>query len=329
MQVIGRKDGQDVHEHVLDSGAARISVMSVGATIRDWRIAGVERAMVLGFPTLEDHLANARAHGTIAGRVANRTGFGRFTLNGVEHRLDIKTPPHHLHGGPEGLGSRIWDMEPDGATGLRLRHRSPDGHMGYPGAVDFTVEMRLDDTKLRMVMEGVPDRETPINLAQHNYYTLGAQGVRDLVFHAAASRYTPTDDSLLPTGVIAPVEGTQYDFRVPTTSRQVDPQEKGIDINLVLDAERPVDVPACVLSNPDNGVVMRMWTDQPGLQVFNTWHFRFDVDHHDGLRTEGYQGFAVEPQHFPDSLNNPDWPSILYSPDRPYRQVLEVDIAKG
>jgi len=328
MKVIGQVNGQDIHEHTLDSGDAQISVMSLGAVIRDWRISGVDRAMVLGWPTLEDHLANSRAHGTIAGRVANRTGFGKFTLNGVEHQLDIKSPPHHLHGGTEGLGSRIWQMEPDGSTGVRLTHRSPDGHMGYPGNVDFSVEMQLSGTKLRMVMEGVPDRETPINLAQHNYYTLGANGVRDMVFHAAASQYTPTDDSLRPTGQIAPVAGTQYDFRVPTTSRAVDPDEKGIDINLVLDEGRPADVPCCVLRNPDNDVVMQMWTDQPGLQVFNTWHFRFDAAHHDGLMTDGYQGFAIEPQHFPDSLNNPDWPSILYSPERPYRQVLEVDIAR-
>lgn len=328
MQLFGQANGRDVHEHTLESGDAQISVMSLGASIRDWRIAGEARAMVLGFATLEQTLANSRAHGTIAGRVANRTGFGKFTMGGVEYQLGIKTPPHHLHGGPEGLGTRIWDMEPDGATGLLLRHHSPDGHMGYPGAVDFTVDMQLVGTKLRMVMEAIPDRETPINLAQHNYYTLGANGVRDLVFHAKASGYTPTDDSLLPLGRIDPVAGTQYDFRAPTSSRLVDPDEKGIDINLVLDAGRSFLEPACTLVNPDNGVVMRMWTDQPGLQVFNTWHFRFDTPHHDGLITEGYQGFAVEPQHFPDSLNNPDWPSIIYSPERPYRQVLEIDISK-
>lgn len=157
MKVIGQANGQDVHEHTLDSGDAQISVMSLGAVIRDWRISGVERAMVLGWPKLEDHLANSRAHGTIAGRVANRTGFGKFTLNGVEHQLDIKSPPHHLHGGTEGLGSRIWQMEPDGTTGVRLTHRSPDGHMGYPGNVDFSVEMQLSGTKLRMVMEGAPE----------------------------------------------------------------------------------------------------------------------------------------------------------------------------
>ncbi|QIK41253.1 aldose epimerase family protein [Pontivivens nitratireducens] len=329
MQVIGQVDGQDVYEHVLDSGAAQISVMSLGAAIRDWRIAGVDRAMVLGFPTLADHLAHARAHGTVAGRVANRTGFGRFSMNGEEYHLTVETPPHHLHGGPEGLGLSLWRMEANGPTALHLSHHSPDGHMGYPGAVDFTFEMTLTGTKLRMVMEGVPDRETPINLAQHNYYTLGAEGVRDLVFHAAAEAYTPTDETLLPYGRIDPVEGTQHDFRTPRSSRQADPDEKGIDTNLVLSEGRPFAVPCCVLRNPENGVTMQMWTDQPGLQIFNTWHFRFDAPHHDGLMTEGYQGFAVEPQHFPDSLNNPQWPSILYSPQRPYRQVLEVDIAKG
>lgn len=328
MRVIGQENGQDVFEHVLDSGVAQISVMSLGAVIRDWRIAGVEEAMVLGFPTLEGHLENSRAHGTIAGRVANRTGFGKFTMDGIEYQLNIKTPPHHLHGGLQGLGTQHWDMQPDGATGLLLTHHSPDGHMGYPGAVDFSVEMRLDGTKLRITMQGVPDRKTPINLAQHNYYTLGAHGVRDLVFHAEASAYTPTDDSLLPTGEIAPVAGTQYDFTQPKSSRIADPDERGVDINMVLDAGRAPQVPCCTLRNPDNGVEMRMWTDQPGLQVFNTWHFRFDAPHHDGLMTDGYQGFAVEPQHFPNSLNNPEWPSILCSPEHPYRQVLEVDISK-
>ncbi|WP_316013945.1 aldose epimerase family protein [Roseobacter sp. HKCCA0434] len=328
MERIGEVNGQAMHAHTLDSGAARVTVMSLGAAITDWRIAGVERAMVLGFPTLEDHLAHARAHGTIAGRVANRTGFGRFTLDGLDYQLDTGGKEHHLHGGPEGLGSRIWEMEADGPH-VRLTHRSPDGHMGYPGAVEFTVEMRLEGTRLDMEMTAVPDRRTPINLAQHNYYTLGAEGVRDLVFHAAAAQYTPTDESLRPTGEIAGVEGTRYDFRVPRSSREADPAEDGIDINLVLEEGRPAEVPACTLSNPDNGVVMQMWTDQPGLQVFNAWHFRFDVDHHDGLRTDGYQGFAVEPQHFPDTLNNPGWPGIIASPDAPYRQRLGVDIAQG
>ena len=328
MKVIGQVRGEDVHGHSLDSGAARIDVMSLGAVIRDWRIAGVERAMVLGFPTLEDHLAHGRAHGTIAGRVANRTAHGRFTMEGREYQLAIKTPPHHLHGGPEGLGSRLWRMEADGQRALRLTHRSPDGHMGYPGNVDFTVDMVLEGTMLRMVMEARPDRLTPINLAQHNYYTLGANGARDLLLHVAASCYTPVDETLKPLGHHAPVEGTHFDFRTPRSSREADPEEIGIDNNYVLDEGRPFAVPAVTLTNPENGVVMAMRTDQPGVQIFNTWHFRFDVPHHDGLMTEGYQGIAIEPQHFPDSLNNPDWPSILYSPDRPYRQVLEVDIRK-
>ncbi|QPH53513.1 aldose epimerase family protein [Pontivivens ytuae] len=330
MQQIGSVNGTPVHEHILDSGAARVSILSYGATIRDWRIDSVAEAMVLGFPDFETYLTQSRAHGVIAGRVANRTGFGRFTLDGTAHQLDVAKPPHHLHGGGEGLGKVVWEMEPDGDRAVRLTHTSPHGHMGYPGEVAFSALFELDGPRLTLTMEGQPDRRTPINLAQHNYYTLGATtGVRDHVFHAAADRFTPTDDTLLPTGEIAAVAGTRYDFRTPRSSREADPDEQGIDINMVLADGRPAEVECCTLLNPANDVRMRMWTDQPGLQVFNTWHFRFDVDHHDGLRTEGYQGFAVEPQHFPDSLNNPDWPSIIYSPDRPYKQVLGVEIARG
>ena len=189
-------DGRLVEQVVLESDRAAVSILSLGAIVRDWRIDGPDGSlpMVLGFPTVEDYVHHARSHGAICGRVANRTRDARFTLDGREYRLTPNEGPHQLHGGPEGLGARIWEMEIDGAAGsVELRLASPDGDQGWPGAVDFAVSYRLDGTRLVCEMKGVPDRPTPINLANHNYYNFGGGGtVKDHIVWIAASDYTPT-----------------------------------------------------------------------------------------------------------------------------------------
>ena len=178
-RMFGRLDAGAVDEITLESADAAVSILSLGCVLRDWRVQGQGRTLpvVLGFPRIEDYRDHARSHGVIAGRIANRTRHGQLTLEGREYQLTRNEAGHHLHGGKTGLGKRIWDMEADiGANAVILRYHSPDGEEGYPGRVDFTVTMRLVGPRLSYELEGLPDRMTPVSLAQHAYYNLDGGG---------------------------------------------------------------------------------------------------------------------------------------------------------
>jgi aldose 1-epimerase len=332
-RVFGRTGGVTVEEVTLQSAEAAVSVLSFGCVVRDWRIDVAGRALpvVLGFRSLDDYLGHSRSHGIVAGRVANRTAGASFELDGRTHTLTANHGRHHLHGGAVGLGRRVWTMEPDGAAeAVRLSYTSPDGEEGYPGTVEFAVTYRLEGARLICEMAGTPDRRTPINLAQHNYYNLaGGADVRDHVLRIAAKRYTVTDDELIPTGEIAPVAGTRMDFTEPVSFEDSDPERLGLDVNLVLDPERDRDAPTAEVRSDWSGLTLRLWTDEPGLQVFNAAHQAIAVPGHDGQRYGPFSGLCLEAQHFPDSLHQPDWPSIIRSPESPYFQRLVVEIARG
>ncbi len=327
----GRHEGRTVDRIVLESADAAVAVLSYGATLQDWRVqgAGASLPVVLGFPRLEDYVNHARGHGMIAGRVANRTAQGRLELGGRVYQLTRNDGPHHLHGGTSGLGKRVWEMEGEEAAGaVHLRYLSPDGEQGYPGAVEFAVTYRLDGPRLVCEMAGLPDRPTPVNLAQHNYYNLAGRGtVRDHRLRIAASKFTPLRDDGIPEGTIASVEGTRYDFTASRSFAQADPAGAGYDMNLVLDAERDREAPAAVADCDETGMRLRLWTDQPGVQLFDTQKYTIAVPGHERVHYGPFAGFCLEAQHFPDSLHNPDWPSILSSPEDPYAQRLAVEIA--
>lgn len=327
----GRLDGRSVDQIVIESADAAVSVLSYGCIVRDWRVQGAGRSlpMVLGFPRIEDYVQHARGHGMIAGRVANRTAEGRFTLDGRTYQLTQNEGPHHLHGGTVGLGKRIWEMEAeDAANAVHLRYRSPDGEQGYPGTVDFTVTYRLEGPRLVCEMAGRPDRPTPINLAQHSYYNLAGGGtVRDHVLWIDAPRYTPLRSDGIPEGTIRPVEGTRYDFTEARSFAQADPAAKGYDDNLVFDPARDRDKPALRAECETTGLRLQLWTDQPGVQLFDTERYTIAVPGHDRAHYGPFAGFCAEAQHFPDSLHHPEWPSIIHTPEAPYRQRLMVEIA--
>lgn len=329
----GTLDGREVEQITLESTATAVSVLSYGCTVRDWRVDGPGGTVpvVLGFPNLGDYVEHARAHGAVAGRVANRTANGRFELEGRTYQLSRNDGPNHLHGGTVGLQRRVWDMDADaGSDSVTLSYRSPDGEEGYPGTVDFEVVYRLEGPRLVCEMSGRPDRPTPINLAQHSYYNLAGGGdVRDHVLWVAASSYTPTGGDLIPEGVIRPVTDTPLDFTEPRTLADADPDRRGLDSNVVLDPDRDRAEPAARVWCPRTDLGLRLWTDQPGLQVFDAATIDVPVPGHDGQTYGPFSGLCLEPQHFPDSLHNPEWPSIIASPEAPYVQRLVTEIARG
>jgi aldose 1-epimerase len=332
-RMLGRLDGTAVEEATLQSADAEVTVMGYGAGVRDWRVetGGRSLPMVLGFRALDDYVAHARSHGIIAGRVANRTRSAAFDLDGRSYALTANAGPHHLHGGTIGLGRRIWSLDTDGAAeAVHLAYRSPDGEEGYPGTVDFTVSYRLEGPRLVCEMRGVPDRRTPVNLAQHNYYNLaGGADVRDHELRVAAKAFTVLDEDLLPTGEISPVAGTRYDFTTAVSFEESDPERLGVDVNLVLDPDRDREKPTAEARSAWSELGLRLWTDQPGLQVFNAPRQEIPAPGHDGQRYGPFSGLCLEAQHFPDSLHHSDWPSIISSPEEPYFQRLVVEIGRA
>ncbi len=324
----GEFEGQDVNKAVLRNGDVSVSILNYGCVTQDWRVAtpSGERPVVLGFEAFDDYPAHSRSFGILAGRVANRTAFGRFEMDGVAYQLPVNDAGHHLHGGVIGLGRRMWRMEADGDARIQLTYRSPDGEEGYPGAVDFTVTVSLDGHRLTYDMSGVPDRPTPINLAQHSYYNLGGgDHVRDHTLWLDAAQYTPVGPGLIPTGEILPVAGTHFDFQKASQMGAIDPAGLGIDLNMILSPDRDHGKPAAIVTHP-GGLELKLWTDQPGLQVFNAPNLDVPVPGLEGKRYGSFCGLCLEAQHFPDALNHPHFPSIIATPDRPYRQKLTIEI---
>lgn len=320
----GTHEGREVTEAVLESPQAEVRILSYGAVVRDWRVGGAP--MVLGFERFEDYPAHSRSFGIVAGRVANRIAGARFMLGGETWRLAANNGPNHLHGGAIGLGRRIWDMETDrAANAVRLRYLSPEREEGYPGAVAFTVTYRLDGARLVCTMEGVPDRPTPINLAQHSYYNLGPGGdVFDHTLVIDAPQITPVDDALIPTGEIAAVAGTRFDFTLPRRMGDADPDRRGYDQNYVLRDGRDPGVPVAAVTG--HGRRLRVWTDQPGLQLFTAATLDVPVPGLDGRRYGPFAGLCLEAQNFPDAVNRAQFPSAIRTPETPYRQETTVEI---
>lgn len=330
-KVFGELDGRKVEKAVLESDRAQVSILAFGCATQDWIIAGRsdELRVLQGFATMEEYISKSASHGIIAGRVANRIAGAKFDLNGATYHLTTKDGPHSLHGGITGLGKRIWNMDTDSASNaVRLTYSSPDGEEGYPGHVDFSVTVILDGSKLVWEMSAQPDRPTPINLAQHNYYNLNGSGTAwDHVLQVDAEQYTPTDDLLIPDGTFRSVEKTRYDFRKPVAMRAIDPQGLGVDMNLVLRDGRNQSHAAATAKGDKSGVVMKVWTDQPAIQVYNSVMAKDGVKGLSGVHYGKFSGLCLEAQHFPDAVHHANFPSIIRTPEQPYHQFYAVDIA--
>ncbi len=306
-----------ITSHVLRDGDTEVTVLSLGCAVMDWRVR--DRHVVLGYSTPEHYRQNPASMGVICGRVANRIAGAQFDLDGVTYSLPANASPHHLHGGPGGIGRRNWQMSRDGERAVEFRLLSEDGDQGYPGRVAFRVVMRLKGGRLTWKMEGVLDRVTPINLAQHLYFNLTGQGtVADHSLRIVADRYTPNGPDLVPLGRIDPVAGTAYDFRTPVRLGD----GEGWDGNLIL--TKGAD-PAAEVVVPD-GMTLRLWTDRPGMQVYTANTLTHVLPEGPGAAHGRFAGLCLEAQDMPNAVNVPAFGSILCSPDAPYRQVTSIEI---
>jgi aldose 1-epimerase len=322
-----------IEVRIITYGAA---VVSIKAPDRAGRFDDI----VTGFDTLNGYLRQSQYFGVIAGRYANRIANARFTLDGVTHELAANDGKNHLHGGRRGFDRMVWTGAPferDGNVGVRLTLRSPDGDEGYPGNLNVSVTYTLTPRdELRIDYTATADKATPINLTNHSYFNLAGEGHGDILRHLLtidADRYTPTDAALIPTGELASVAGTPFDFRRPTPiGDRIDADAeqirrgRGYDHNFVLNdwsasgsSEHPRH--AARLVDPSSGRTLDVATTEPGLQFYSGNFLDGSAvgksGHVYGRRT----GLCLETQHFPDSPNHATFPTTILRPGREFRST--------
>lgn len=323
---VGRHQGRDVVEATLENSRHRVHILNFGSVVRRWVVGG-EHDIVLGFDSFADYPIHSKSFGIVAGRVANRTQYGRFSLNGESYQLAVNQGGHHLHGGNTGLGERVWDLDVDeSGNRIRLNYFSPHGEEGYPANVHFSLIWSLDGDGLHCEMRAVPDKPTPINLAQHNYYNLDpdAKDIRNHSLFVDADKFLAVDEELIPTGEQLSVADTRFDFRTPVQISTRDPLSHGHDHTMVLRRGREVMKPAAQLVSPDGRITLSIITDQPGIQLYTAAALSATRMGINGKPFVPFGGICLEAQHFPDSLNHSDFPCIICDPEQPYSQSLSM-----
>jgi aldose 1-epimerase len=341
--------GQTVTQYTLiNANNVVLKCIEYGAIITEIHVPdrnGKLGDVALGFSNLDGYLKGHPYFGTNAGRCANRIDKGKFTLDGKEYTLATNNGPNHLHGGEQGFDKKLWKGEPFlGATGpgVKFTYTSPDGEEGYPGRLSVVISYTLtDNNELVIDYRATTDKTTICNLAHHSYFNLAGHGSGDILGHEAqfaAKNYTPGDDTLIPTGKIAPVAETPFDFTkrkaIGTDMKKAGGDPIGYDLNYVLDkgnTERPEFAARVV--EPKSGRVLEVYTTEPGLQ-FYTGNFLDGTNvGKGGVIYKQYNGFCLEAQKFPDSVNKPDWKeksNPILKPGEIYKQttIYKFGVAK-
>jgi len=329
-------DGTPVDIYTLSDGAfeARIAtyggiVVSLKAPDRNGKTADV----VLGFDDLDGYVANFNGtsdafFGAIIGRYANRIAHGSFTLDGQKYSLPLNNGENSLHGGPHGFNNVLWKAKPV-ADGVELSYLSKDGEAGYPGNLTATVRYTLVKGNLRIEYWARTDKDTVVNLTNHSYFNLAGQG--DILNHQLtlhASRFTPVDAGLIPTGERRSVESTPFDFRKATAvGVRINADDTqlhlghGYDHNWVLDSNGGKLAEAAELYDPTSGRVLKVLTDQPGIQFYSGNFLDGSIKGKGGKPYELHAALCLETQHFPDSPNHPDFPTTELKPGQRYHTV--------
>ena len=329
-------DGTPVEIYTLSDGAFEAQIATYGGVVVSLRAPdrnGKTADVVLGFDDLDGYVANfngsADAYfGALIGRYANRIAHGSFTLDGHKYSLPLNNGPNTLHGGPHGFNNVVWKAKPF-TDGVELTYLSKDGEAGYPGNLTATVRYTLVKGDLRIEYSATTDKNTVVNLTNHSYFNLAGQG--DILNHQLtlhASRFTPVDAGLIPTGELKSVDSTPFDFRKPTAvgSRinTDDPQlhlGHGYDHNWVLDSGGGKLVEAAELYDPASGRVLKVLTDQPGIQFYSGNFLDGSIMGKGGKPDVLHAALCLETQHFPDSPNHQDFPSTELKPGQHYRTV--------
>jgi aldose 1-epimerase len=332
-------DGQAVALYTLaNAHGLRARIMTYGAIVvslevpdRDGNMADI----VLGYDDLAGYMADNPYFGAIVGRYGNRIAGARFSLDNREYPLAANNGPNHLHGGIRGFDKVVWQAEPvrrSDAVGVKMTYTSPDGEEGYPGTLTACVTYLLtNNDELKILYEATTNKPTVVNLTHHSYFNLSGQGCGDILGHELqilADRFTPVDDTLIPTGELRPVAGTPFDFRTPVAigARIDEPNQQlthggGYDHNWVLNNRDGDLALAASVYEPSSGRVMEVLTTEPGLQFYAGNFLDGSITGKGGAVYGHRTGFCLETQHFPDSPNQPEFPPVVLRPGETYTQA--------
>ena len=303
---------------------------------------GVMRDVVLGFDSVADYFPENHQtdFGAAIGRYANRIGHGRMTIDGTEYQLPQNNFGHCLHGGPTGWQYQVYDVKEANDSLLTLAILSPDGDNGFPGNVNAEVTYTLTgDNALAIAYKATTDKPTVVNMTNHSYFNLNgnpAVPVTNCLLRINAAEFTPVDSTYMTTGEILPVKDTPMDFTearvIETTVNEVSYEQikngNGYDHNWVLSTARDISVPAAVLTSPLTGIRLTVYTDEPGIQVYTGNFLDGTITGKGGKVYAQRSGICLETQHYPDSPNKPEWPSVLLSPGETYTSncIFKFDV---
>ncbi len=331
-------EGQTVTLYTLtNSNGVEAQITNFGGVIVSLKVPDRNDSLadvVLGFDKLEPYFEDSPYFGALVGRYGNRIAKGKFTLDGQEYTLAQNNMGNHLHGGLRGFDKMLWQAEPQSgdssSVGLKLRYQSPDGEEGYPGTLTTTVIYTLtNDNELRIDYQATTDAPTVVNLTNHSYFNLTGQGGSSILNHEVminADRFVPVDSTLIPTGELAEVAGTPLDFREPTPiGARIDAEHPQLEYGIgydhcwVLNKEGDALTLAATVYEPNSGRFMEVHTTEPGVQFYSGNFLDGTLTGKDGAVYEQRTGFCLETQHFPDSPNQPNFPSTELRPGETYQ----------
>lgn len=303
-------DGRQVTCWTLDNGLIRAEVLDYGVTIRSLIVDGVD--VVLGYDTIEEYVVNDGYLGATIGRVGNRIAGSEFELGGKTYKLYANDGKNHLHGGKEGFDKKIWSVE-ETENGIVCSYTSADGEENYPGTLQVKVSVTLEGKAIQLAYWATTDADTVLNLTNHTYFNLDGKG--DILSHTiqlGADRFCAGDEGCLPTGELAPVQGTAMDFLTPhMIGERIDADEDcvrlsgGYDSNFIISA-----TPAAVVKGAESGITMTVTTTEPGVQFYSGNFMKFRHGKNGAIYHRRY-GFCLETQHYPDSIHHPEWPTCI------------------
>lgn len=344
-EIVARGSSEDgkLQIYEIKRGDFSLKVTNYGARIMSLVLPdknGKLGDVVLGYDTAKEYLNDTGHFGSIVGRVANRIGGAKFTLNGTTYKLDANEGPNMLHGGIKGFSQVPWKVKKLRKFGqspyITLSYYSRDGEEGFPGAVMATVTYQLlKPYKLSVVMKArALNKATPVNLAQHAYWNLGGHNSGDILSHELqifASQITLVDAHLIPTGEFHPVKGTPYDFLKPhvikVPIKELPEGSKGYDINYVVDGYKSGKLkPVSVVYDKKSGRMMRISATAPGVQLY-TGNYIKDVKGKGGYVYKVHAALCLETQGFPDSVNHPNFPSVIVVPGKDYEHSMIVEFS--
>jgi len=325
------KDGQRVDMYSLaNANDMRAKVMTYGAILVSLEVPdrqGNPGEVTLGFDSLDGYLKGHPYFGAIVGRYANRIGKGKFTIDGKEYTLATNNGPNHLHGGLVGFDKVVWNaelLESTDGVAVKFTYLSKDGEEGYPGNLNCTVIYTLTSDGLRIEYEARTDKTTPVNLTNHAYFNFAGKG--DILGHEItlnAGDYTTVDEGLIPTGEIRAVKGTALDMTKPTAIGDgIKKLGQGYDHNFVLNKKNENELSlAATVYEPTTGRKMEVFTTQPGMQFYTGNFLDGSVIGRGGQAYQKHSGFCLETQHFPDSPNKPNFPTVFLKPGELYQST--------